>query len=169
MIIFLWMGLQKSSIIFFPFKAPSFYWEAELCSLGDPEDQDPGPSISVGFAPSTDQLASGWINPVGSCLLHRFFLLCIVFLFFLFGFIVILCFFKAQYPWEFVQFVQVFLSTRWKPLIVTCSCMLQCQYEKMHLWLTFQVNLCYREKMMKTTEPVRSHFGEWIAYVGSKC
>ena len=76
------MGLQKSSIIFFPFKAPSFYWEAELCSLGDPEDQDPGPSISVGFAPSTDQLASGWINPVGSCLLHRFFLLCIVFLFF---------------------------------------------------------------------------------------
>ena len=93
------MGLQKSSIIFFPFKAPSFYWEAELCSLGDPEDQDPGPSISVGFAPSTDQLASGWINPVGSCLLHRFFLLCIVFLFFfLFGFIVILCFFKGQYP-----------------------------------------------------------------------
>ena len=97
-IIFLWMGLQKSSIIFFPFKAPSFYWEAELCSLGDPEDQDPGPSISVGFAPSTDQLASGWINPVGSCLLHRFFLLCIVFLFFLFGFIVILCFFKGQSP-----------------------------------------------------------------------
>ena len=59
------------------------------------------------------------------------------FVFFLFGFIVILCFFKGQYPWEFVQFVQVFLSTRWKPLIVTCSCMLQCQYEKMHLWLTF--------------------------------
>ena len=63
----------------------------ELCSLGDPEDQDPGPSISVGFAPSTDQLASGWINPVGSCLLHRFFLLCIVFFVLLFGFIVILC------------------------------------------------------------------------------
>ena len=38
---------------------------------------------------------------MGSCLLHRFFLLCIVFLF---GFMVILCFFKGQYPLEFVQF-----------------------------------------------------------------
>ena len=79
---FLVDGFAEILYYFFPFKAPSFYWEAELCSLGDPEDQDPGPSISVGFAPSTDQLASGWINPVGSCLLHRFFLLCIVFLVF---------------------------------------------------------------------------------------
>ena len=57
---------------FFLFKAPSFYWEVELCSLGNANDQDPGPCISVGFAPWTDQLASGWINPVGSCLLHRY-------------------------------------------------------------------------------------------------
>lgn len=26
----------------------------------------------MGFAPKTDQPASGWVNPVGSCLLHRF-------------------------------------------------------------------------------------------------
>ena len=88
-------GFVESFLNFFPFKAPSFYWEVELCSLGDPEDQDPGPSISVGFAPSTDQLASGWINPVGSCLLHRFFLLCVVFLFFCLVFMVILCSFKG--------------------------------------------------------------------------
>ena len=106
------MVFRKSSINFFPFKAPSFYWEAELCSLGDPEDQDPGPSISVGFAPSTDQLASGWINPVGSCLLHRFFLLCIVFFVLLFGFIVILCFLRDNIPESLFSSVQVFLSTR---------------------------------------------------------
>ena len=65
--------------VYFVFsKAPSFYWEVELCSLGDPEDQDPGPCISIGFAPWTDPLASGWINPVGSCLLHRFFLKCFI-------------------------------------------------------------------------------------------
>lgn len=63
-------------ILFSLFKAPSFYWEAELCSLGDPGDQDPGPCISLGFAPWKDPLATGWINPVGSCLLHRFLISC---------------------------------------------------------------------------------------------
>ena len=106
------MGLQKSSINFFPFKAPSFYWEAELCSLGDPEDQDPGPSISVGFAPSTDQLASGWINPVGSCLLHRFFLLCIVLLFFCLVLLSFCVSLRDNIRESLFSFVQVFLSTR---------------------------------------------------------
>ncbi|PFX24720.1 putative E3 ubiquitin-protein ligase HECTD4 [Stylophora pistillata] len=67
-------GLPRGTFVYasspLPQKAPSFYWEVELCSLGDKEDQEPGPCISVGFAPRTDVLASGWVNPVGSCLLH---------------------------------------------------------------------------------------------------
>ena len=41
---------------------------------------------------------------MGSCLLHRFFSSMHCFFVFLFGFMVILCFFKGQYPLEFVQF-----------------------------------------------------------------
>ncbi|XP_068681108.1 probable E3 ubiquitin-protein ligase HECTD4 isoform X3 [Montipora foliosa] len=67
-------GLPRGTFLYasapLPLKAPSFYWEVELCSLGDPEDQEPGPCVSVGFAPWTYHLESGWINPVGSCLLH---------------------------------------------------------------------------------------------------
>ena len=84
----------------------------ELCSLGVPEDQDPGPSISVGFAPSTDQPASGWINPVGSCLLHRFFSM--FFFFFLFICLVFLSFrvsLRDIIPESLFSFVQVSLST----------------------------------------------------------
>lgn len=52
-------------------QTPSFYWEIELCSLGESAGQETGPSISVGLAPPTVASTSGWINSVGSCLLHR--------------------------------------------------------------------------------------------------
>ncbi len=53
------------------FQAPSFYWELEISSFGDSQD-DSGPIISFGFMPAAEKKDGAWTNPVGSCLFHKY-------------------------------------------------------------------------------------------------
>ena len=52
------------------FQAPSFYWELEICSFGDSQE-DSGPVISFGFMPAAEKKDGAWTNPVGTCLFHK--------------------------------------------------------------------------------------------------
>ena len=51
-------------------QAPSLYWELEVCSTGDAQEES-GPFISLGFMPAAERRDSGWTQPVGSCLFHK--------------------------------------------------------------------------------------------------
>ena len=62
--------LNWNFLSFSPLQAPSFYWELEICSFGDQQD-DSGPAISFGFMPSAEKRDGAWTNPVGSCLFHK--------------------------------------------------------------------------------------------------
>ncbi|KAG7243852.1 hypothetical protein INR49_006006 [Caranx melampygus] len=50
--------------------APSFYWEIEIVSYGDSEE-DSGPIVSFGFATEAEKRDGAWTNPVGTCLFHN--------------------------------------------------------------------------------------------------
>lgn len=57
-------------------KAPAFYWELEICSFGDSQEES-GAVISFGFAPSADKKDGAWTNPVGTCLFLKLVLQCL--------------------------------------------------------------------------------------------
>ncbi|XP_048583049.1 probable E3 ubiquitin-protein ligase HECTD4 isoform X2 [Nematostella vectensis] len=55
-----------------PLKAPSYYWEVEIVSLGEQGTGDYGAgiqAISVGLAPA-QQPVDRWSSPIGTCVLH---------------------------------------------------------------------------------------------------
>lgn len=52
-------------------QAPSFYWEIEIVSYGDSEE-DSGPIVSFGFATEAEKRDGAWTNPVGTCLFHKY-------------------------------------------------------------------------------------------------
>lgn len=52
-------------------QAPSFYWEIEVVSYGDSEE-DSGPIVSFGFATEAEKRDGAWTNPVGTCLFHKY-------------------------------------------------------------------------------------------------
>lgn len=54
-----------------PVQAPSFYWEIEIVSYGDSEE-DSGPIVSFGFATEAEKRDGAWTNPVGTCLFHKY-------------------------------------------------------------------------------------------------
>ncbi|XP_059171920.1 probable E3 ubiquitin-protein ligase HECTD4 isoform X2 [Physella acuta] len=65
------VGLPRGTIIYanqpIPKEAPSFYWELEISSLGDLQE-DSGAIVSFGFAPPAEKKDAAWTNPVGTCL-----------------------------------------------------------------------------------------------------
>ncbi|XP_005729506.1 probable E3 ubiquitin-protein ligase HECTD4 isoform X5 [Pundamilia nyererei] len=67
-------GLPRGTFIYatspVPVQAPSFYWEIEIVSYGDSEE-DSGPIVSFGFAPEAEKRDGAWTNPVGTCLFHN--------------------------------------------------------------------------------------------------
>ncbi|XP_067256066.1 probable E3 ubiquitin-protein ligase HECTD4 isoform X7 [Chanodichthys erythropterus] len=67
-------GLPRGTFIYatspVPVQAPSFYWEIEIVSFGDSED-DSGPIVSFGFSPEAEKRDGAWTNPVGTCLFHN--------------------------------------------------------------------------------------------------
>uniref|UniRef100_T1J2Q6 HECT domain-containing protein n=1 Tax=Strigamia maritima TaxID=126957 RepID=T1J2Q6_STRMM len=67
-------GLPRGTFVYatqnIPQQAPSFYWEIEMCSLGESQD-DNGPIISFGFAPAAEKKDGAWTNPVGTVLFHN--------------------------------------------------------------------------------------------------
>ncbi|WAR02868.1 HECD4-like protein [Mya arenaria] len=48
-------------------RAPSFYWELEICSFGDSQEESSA-FVSFGFAPVAEKKDGAWTNPVGTCL-----------------------------------------------------------------------------------------------------
>uniref|UniRef100_A0A452TXS8 HECT domain E3 ubiquitin protein ligase 4 n=1 Tax=Ursus maritimus TaxID=29073 RepID=A0A452TXS8_URSMA len=69
-------GLPRGTFIYatspLPVQAPSFYWEIEIVSYGDTDD-DTGPIVSFGFATEAEKRDGAWTNPVGTCLFHNLF------------------------------------------------------------------------------------------------
>ncbi|KAJ8776450.1 hypothetical protein J1605_015473 [Eschrichtius robustus] len=67
-------GLPRGTFIYatspLPIQAPSFYWEIEIVSYGDSDD-DTGPIVSFGFATEAEKRDGAWTNPVGTCLFHN--------------------------------------------------------------------------------------------------
>ncbi|XP_056457694.1 probable E3 ubiquitin-protein ligase HECTD4 isoform X1 [Gadus chalcogrammus] len=67
-------GLPRGTFIYatspVPVQAPSFYWEIEIVSYGDSEE-DSGPIVSFGFATEAEKRDGAWTNPVGTCLFHN--------------------------------------------------------------------------------------------------
>ncbi|KAF6729287.1 putative E3 ubiquitin-protein ligase HECTD4 [Oryzias melastigma] len=67
-------GLPRGTFIYatspIPIQAPSFYWEIEVVSYGDSEE-DSGPIVSFGFATEAEKRDGAWTNPVGTCLFHN--------------------------------------------------------------------------------------------------
>ncbi|TNM90140.1 hypothetical protein fugu_004374 [Takifugu bimaculatus] len=67
-------GLPRGTFIYasspIPIQAPSFYWEIEIVSYGDSEE-DSGPIVSFGFATEAEKRDGAWTNPVGTCLFHN--------------------------------------------------------------------------------------------------
>ncbi|XP_069475595.1 probable E3 ubiquitin-protein ligase HECTD4 isoform X3 [Ambystoma mexicanum] len=67
-------GLPRGTFIYatspVPIQAPSFYWEIEIVSYGDTDD-DTGPIVSFGFATEAEKRDGAWTNPVGTCLFHN--------------------------------------------------------------------------------------------------
>ncbi|XP_058850690.1 probable E3 ubiquitin-protein ligase HECTD4 isoform X1 [Acipenser ruthenus] len=67
-------GLPRGTFIYatspIPVQAPSFYWEVEVVSYGDSDD-DSGPIVSFGFATEAEKRDGAWTNPVGTCLFHN--------------------------------------------------------------------------------------------------
>ncbi|OWF52164.1 E3 ubiquitin-protein ligase HECTD4 [Mizuhopecten yessoensis] len=64
-------GLPRGTLLYanlpIPLQAPAFYWELEVCSFGDSQEEG-GAIISFGFAPSAEKKDGAWTNPVGTCL-----------------------------------------------------------------------------------------------------
>lgn len=48
----------------------SYYWEADILSLGEGNHNESGPSLSFGFMPNHLPTDSAWTVPPGSCMLH---------------------------------------------------------------------------------------------------
>uniref|UniRef100_A0A673KN78 HECT domain E3 ubiquitin protein ligase 4 n=1 Tax=Sinocyclocheilus rhinocerous TaxID=307959 RepID=A0A673KN78_9TELE len=67
-------GLPRGTFIYatspVPVQAPSFYWEIEVVSFGDSED-DSGPVVSFGFSPEAEKRDGAWTSPVGTCLFRN--------------------------------------------------------------------------------------------------
>ncbi|OWK14886.1 hypothetical protein Celaphus_00000258, partial [Cervus elaphus hippelaphus] len=59
-------GLPRGTFIYatspLPVQAPSFYWEIEIVSYGDTDD-DTGPIVSFGFATEAEKRDGAWTNP----------------------------------------------------------------------------------------------------------
>ena len=51
-------------------QATSYYWEADIVSLGEGENCESGPFLSFGFMPNCSPTDGTWTTPTGSCLLH---------------------------------------------------------------------------------------------------
>ncbi|TSW08319.1 putative E3 ubiquitin-protein ligase HECTD4 [Bagarius yarrelli] len=68
------VGLPRGTFIYttspVPIQAPSFYWELEIVSYGDYED-DSSPIVSFGFTTEAEKRDGAWTNPVGTCLFHN--------------------------------------------------------------------------------------------------
>jgi len=52
-------------------QAPSFYWELEICSFGDIQEESSA-FVSFGFAPAAEKKDGSWTNPVGTCLFLKY-------------------------------------------------------------------------------------------------
>lgn len=65
------MSTSSFHFFFLFLKAPSFYWEIEIVSYGDSEE-DSGPIVSFGFATEAEKRDGAWTNPVGTCLFHKY-------------------------------------------------------------------------------------------------
>ena len=63
------LSVPRVSLV--PRQAPSFYWEIEIVSYGDSEE-DSGPIVSFGFATEAEKRDGAWTNPVGTCLFHKY-------------------------------------------------------------------------------------------------
>ncbi|GFO01128.1 HECT domain-containing e3 ubiquitin protein ligase 4 [Plakobranchus ocellatus] len=65
------VGLPRGTMVYanqpIPKEAPSFYWEVEVASFGDVQDES-GAVVSFGFAPPVEKKDGAWTNPVGTCL-----------------------------------------------------------------------------------------------------
>ncbi|GFR88445.1 hypothetical protein ElyMa_006100100, partial [Elysia marginata] len=65
------VGLPRGTMVYanqpIPREAPSFYWELEVTSVGDTQDES-GAVVSFGFAPPVEKKDGAWTNPVGTCL-----------------------------------------------------------------------------------------------------
>ncbi|KAK3804042.1 hypothetical protein RRG08_062412 [Elysia crispata] len=65
------VGLPRGTMVYanqpIPREAPSFYWELEVTSFGDTQDES-GAVVSFGFAPPVEKKDGAWTNPVGTCL-----------------------------------------------------------------------------------------------------
>ncbi|XP_028400510.1 probable E3 ubiquitin-protein ligase HECTD4 [Dendronephthya gigantea] len=51
-------------------RAKSYYWEADIVSLGEGEVTESGPFLSFGFMPNCSPTDTAWTIPPGSCLIH---------------------------------------------------------------------------------------------------
>ncbi|KAL3856755.1 hypothetical protein ACJMK2_011476 [Sinanodonta woodiana] len=64
-------GLPRGTLVYanlpIPQQAPSFYWELEICSFGETQEES-GTIVSFGFAPPAEKKDGAWTNPVGTCL-----------------------------------------------------------------------------------------------------
>lgn len=64
-------GLPRGTMVYaaqpIPSQAPSFYWELEIHSFGDCQEES-GAIVSFGFAPAAEKKDGAWTNPVGTCL-----------------------------------------------------------------------------------------------------
>ncbi|XP_014675681.1 PREDICTED: LOW QUALITY PROTEIN: probable E3 ubiquitin-protein ligase HECTD4 [Priapulus caudatus] len=67
-------GLPRGTLVYanqpIPPQATSFYFEIEICSFGELQD-DSGPIISFGFAPPAERKDGSWTNPVGTVMFHN--------------------------------------------------------------------------------------------------
>lgn len=61
----------RSSLSSVYLQAPSFYWEIEICSFGNSQE-DNGSVVSFGFAPAAEKREGAWTNPVGTVLFHKY-------------------------------------------------------------------------------------------------
>ncbi|KAI8513246.1 putative E3 ubiquitin-protein ligase HTD4 [Branchiostoma belcheri] len=61
---------SQAPSFYWEIEAPSFYWEIEVCSFGETDDES-GPIISFGFAPTAEKRDGAWTNPVGTVLFHN--------------------------------------------------------------------------------------------------
>ncbi|XP_053376532.1 probable E3 ubiquitin-protein ligase HECTD4 [Mercenaria mercenaria] len=64
-------GMPRGTMVYanipIPLQAPSFYWEMEICSFGDSQDESSA-YVSFGFAPPAEKKDGAWTNPIGTCL-----------------------------------------------------------------------------------------------------
>ncbi|GAB6029828.1 putative E3 ubiquitin-protein ligase HTD4 [Chamberlinius hualienensis] len=67
-------GMPRGTFIYasqgIPLQATSFYWEIEICSLGEVLD-DNSNGFSLGLAPLPERKETPWVNQIGTVILHN--------------------------------------------------------------------------------------------------